>query len=341
MAYTAMDPDQFGWVAPYARPARSRKPRLLQNSSFFRGIFTITFALAFLFMFISILGLFSPAHSTDLSEPSAIYFFILLFNTPFFPVSTFWLNLAMMSLYSIFFLSMLYLGVSRWKGPVLENPVIYYGGLVSFGLLMSLLITIIELAAGIQIGGTSIETGIQQHPYLSYVQLIYAPFAEELGFRVIPLGLLTVFYVARRNGTRLDGITSFFLPGIIRKKYGIRLTSIDYILIIATSIIFGLAHFLSGAWDPGKILSAAIVGLILAFGFIKFGIFVDVPMHWFFNGFSTISLVYPAMQNSSITGLLWALLSGAISFVFILVVAIERKSASRERRSEIPPDPFT
>lgn len=336
-----MDPGQSGWAMQYTRQERDRKRKLLQNSSFFKTVFAITFALAFIFMFVSIFALFSPAHSADFTEPSAVYFFVLLFNTPFFPVSTFWLNVGMVALYSVFFLAMLSLGISRWKGPFLENPIVYYGGLVSFGLIMSVLITVIELAAGIQIGGTSIETGIQQHPYLSYVQLIYAPFAEELGFRIIPLGLLTVYFVARKRGTGLDKISSFLLPGLIRKKYGIKLTYADYVLIVATSIIFGLAHFLSGAWDPGKIISAALVGLILAFGFIKFGIFVDVPMHWFFNGFSTVSLIYPPMESVSVTGVLWAIISGAISIVFLLIVFIERNAAVREKRSIIPPDPFT
>lgn len=336
-----MDPDRDAWITPYAYQRGGRKSRLLQNSSFFKGVFAFTFLLAFVFMFLSIYALFLPAHSADFSQPSAVYFFVLLFNTPFFPVTTFWLNVVMSLLYSVFFISMLSYGISRWKGPLLDNPIIYYGGLVSFGFVMSLLITVIELAFGISIGGTSIETGIQQYPYLSYVQLIYAPFAEELGFRVIPLGLLTVYFVSRRGGTGLDRIASFLLPGIIRRKFGITLTTADYILIIATSIIFGLAHFLSGAWDPGKIVSATLVGLILAFGFIKFGIFVDVPMHWFFNGFSTISIIYPPATGVSVTSILWTFLAGAISVVFLIIVAIERKSVRKEKRSTLPPDPFS
>lgn len=301
------------------------KERKLQDSLFFKVVFSITFGLAFLFFLVSIYALFNPVNPSDLNTQSLVYFFVLILATPYIGVSTFGLDAGMVALYAIFFVSILYMGISRWRGSSLDNPIIYYGGLASFAFLMSIVITLIELALGVQIGGTTIENGIQQHPYLSYVQLIYAPFAEELGFRVIPLGLLSAYFVARKGGGGFNALTSFFMPGPIRKKMGIRLNGADYTLIVITSLLFGFAHYLFGAWDPGKIVSAAFVGFILAFGFIKFGIFVDIPIHWFFNGFTSVYIISAPMEGAAGIAVLWASLSGIIGLVFLIVVWSERR----------------
>lgn len=336
-----MDSSRDPWRMPYGSGPQPRPVRYLQDSPFFKAVFAITFGLAFLFFIVSIYALFNPSNPGDLSQGSTIYFFVLLLTSPFITVSTFWLNIVMVMLYAAFFIAMFYFGISKWKGPALDNPIIYYGGLASFGYLMSLVITIIELALGVSIGGTAIETDLQHHPYLVFIQLIYAPFAEELGFRIIPLGLFSLYLVAKHGGTAFDSLASFLLPGPFRKKYGIKLTSGDYVLIAATSIIFGAAHFLSGTWDPGKIVSATLVGVILAFGFVKFGIFVDIPIHWFFNGFSTVYLIYTPMTNPWLMALMWTLLSGAVAFVFLLIVAIERKRIRNDQSSQYPPDSLT
>lgn len=331
-----MEPGGNSWRPPYRSGIEEPKVKYLQDSPFFKVSFSLTFIVAFLFFLASIFVLFTPSNPSDFAQPSSVYFFILILNTPFISFDTFWVVLIVVILYSIFFSTMLYTGFSKMKGSLMDNPVFYYGGMVSFGYLMSLVITVIEMALGVQIGGTSIETGLQQHPYLMYVQLIYAPFAEELGFRIIPLGLLSVYLVrrARTLGTTgIDAVLSFILPGIIRKKYGISLTKWDYILIVATSVLFGFAHYLFGAWDPGKIVSAALVGLILAFGFIKFGIFVDIPMHWFFNGISTLYVVNPAFEYPFVVALLWFLISGVVAVIFLLAIFSERKKKGGQASS--------
>ena len=335
-----MDSGSQSWRAPYSSGIERTEVKYLQDSPFFKIVFLLTFALAFLFFLVSIYAMFSPAHSADFMEPSPVYFFVLILNTPFFPVATLWLALVMAALYSIFFVSIIYFGFSKLNGPLIDNPILYYGGMASFGYLMSLVISLIELALGVQIGGTSIETGLQQHPYLSFIQLIYAPFAEELGFRIIPLGLFSVYLVLRAKGLGKDAAISFLVPGIMRKKYGLKLTKGDYILVTATSILFGFAHFLFGAWDPGKIVSATLVGFILAFGFLKFGIFVDIPIHWFYNGFSTVYLIYPPMTVPWYMSILWILFAGAVALIFLLLLLAERKKKA-SGGSSLPADPLS
>ncbi len=329
------------WGAPAISRPFGQKETYLQDSPLFKAVFLITFATAFLFFMVSSIGLFDPSWASNFSKPSAFYLFFLLLNTPPIGVATIWLNVGMTILYSIFFLSMLYLGVKGRKGPAINNPVIFYGAMASFALLISLVMVLIEQAMGIQIGGTSIENELQAQPYLGFVQLIFAPYAEEFGFRILPLGLISVYFVARAHGTGLDSLAAFVMPGIMRKKYGLGLTVWDYILITATSILFGAAHYLFGAWDPGKIISAAFVGFILAFGFMKFGIFVDIPIHWFFNGFTSVTLIVPSSTNFYAIAVLWSLLSGVVATVFLIVIAIERRGKAEALPSLRAQDPFS
>lgn len=336
-----MDKTPDPWGVPYNPGPYRQRETYMQDSPFFKAIFLITYVVAFLFFIVSVFGLFDPSWSSEFNKPSPFYLFFLLINTPPIAVTTIWLNVGMAILYSAFFLTILYFGIKRWRGPAINNPLIYYGALASFGLLLSLIITIIEKALGVQIGGTSIETGLQSQPYLSVVQLIFAPYAEEFGFRILPLGLISVYYVARARGTMLDSMAAFVLPGIIRKKYGLRLTIWDYVLIVATSILFGAAHYLLGAWDPGKIISAAFVGLILAFGFIKFGIFVDIPIHWFFNGFTTVTLIVPSATGPYALAIFWTLLSGAVATVFLITIAVERRRNPEQLPSARPNNPLS
>ncbi len=336
-----MDKAPDPWDTPsVSRPYRQRES-FTQDSALFKAIFLITYIIAFLFFIVSVFGLFDPSWGANFNKPSDFYLFFLLINSPPIGVTTIWLNVGMTVLYATFFLTMLYFGIKRWNGPAMNNPIIFYGSMASFGLFMSLLIVIIEQAMGIPIGGTSIETGLKTQPYLSFVQLIFAPYAEEFGFRILPLGLLSVYYVAKARASGLDTAAAFVLPGIIRKKYGLRLTKWDYSLIIFTSILFGAAHYLLGAWDPGKIISAAFVGFILAFGFIKFGIFVDIPTHWFFNGFTTVDLIVPSVTGPYAMAIFWTIISGLIATVYLIIIAVERKGKYQEDALIQEQNPFS
>ncbi len=196
-------------------------------------------------------------------------------------------------LYGVFFSLMVLVARKSKSTSWLRNPVSFFGSVVpaTYGLVF--VGTLFELASNAPIGGTSITGGLQTSPYLTFTQLIYAPFVEEMGFRIIPLGILSALIFAYRKNlsSGRDALYAFFMPGMFRKKTGARMGWLEWTFIFLTSAMFGYAHAAFGAWGWGKIITAAIAGFFLALGFMEFGFFVDIPMHWFFNGTTTMLLL--------------------------------------------------
>jgi len=148
--------------------------------------------------------------------------------------------------------------------------------------------------------------------------LAVAPIAEEIGFRILVLGLVTGILVAMKigrniaQGTKMPTpvqIGTFFSalvsPGYAKERVGLLsvrtggLKGIgisEWIFLGITSIVFGLYHILgSSGWGPGKFLTAALSGFSLGIVFLAYGAFADILLHWFFDfyflnlpGFSNI-----------------------------------------------------
>lgn len=126
---------------------------------------------------------------------------------------------------------------------------------------------------------------------------------------------------------RKDVVLAFFGPGYVRRKYGLKLGYVGYALIIITSAFFGYAHVLYGGWDWGKFLQASLVGVILAFGYLEFGMFVDIPMHWFYNGVLTVTYLLPSASVLTDLAIFWFLFVGILTAVFLLFLSIRGAKA--------------
>ncbi len=306
----------------------------LLHSKFFFYVFLSSFALSFLFLIISGIELFNSKFNSFLSEHIYVYFWVFLLYvgrskmsiphlyTPLPGIQTFDLVAIIVGLYAVFFVVMILSYFFKGTDKTLsKSPMIFYGAMTSFGLFLSFLVISFEGFAGIPIGGGSITNSVN---YLTYVNLIYAPFVEELGYRIIPLGIYAVILVSLYRPFKTDLILAFLAPGFVRRKYGLKLGFAGYALIVITSAAFGYAHVLYGLWDWGKFLQASLVGVILAFGYIEFGVFVDIPMHWFFNGVLTISYIFPQAAALVDVATFWFLFSGIIATVFLVLLAVQK-----------------
>lgn len=132
-----------------------------------------------------------------------------------------------------------------------------------------------------------------------FLNLAFAPVTEELGFRLIPMGLITMLYVfmAGKNvaGKRLRlFVTALFYPDGAKRMAGLRnigehgiwhgISVGEWVMILVISLIFGYAHVISGiGWEVGKITSAAVTGFFLGLAYVVYGFAAPVLLHWFLN----------------------------------------------------------
>jgi len=153
-------------------------------------------------------------------------------------------------------------------------------------------------SAGVQTGSISFE-----NPVLGFLAISYAPFVEELSYRITTLGLLVGLYLVwrTRHQEQYQGIkgTVHLLVGTMwkpdrpKKLLGLKtiqdnglkgISWIEWLILIATSGAFGAAHYLyGGGWEIGKVSTAMISGLALGYVYLRYGAYAPILLHWYFN----------------------------------------------------------
>ncbi len=269
-------------------------------------------------LFLSLAFLYNPYWTTYYNLGGFVFFFILI---PMIPLGYFPFVLIigfMTALYIAFFYFILRASTKPVK-RMIDSPAGYFAVVGPALILVTVVITLIEQSFGVGIGGSSIENQLKSAPFLGYTSLIYAPFAEEIGFRIIPLGLFSFFLVYSKSRNVRDSLYSIVAPGRMRAKYGLKIGWTGLVLILATSVIWGYAHVYYGAWDAGKILTVTITGIGFGFAYLKFGLYLDIPMHWLNNGALTLAAIFPATVGvvAAFTG--WIILGGIGGIVLLLV----------------------
>lgn len=287
-------------------------------------VFT-TFSVSLLFLAMAIATSLNPSWGQALNQGISPYFFVLLlvFQVPQ-SVPLFTVLIVLFAMYAVIFGTMIYDNATTRKKDILDTPVGFLIAGASAVLLIVSIITQIETSSGTPIGGGGIDSQLQNNPLLGYMGLIYAPFVEELGFRIIPLGLYSLLLINSFHSEKYgrppigDALLAFIIPGKIRDKYNIKWNWLDWLLIVVTSIIFGYAHIFFGAWDWGKFIPVFITGIALAMAFMKFGAYVDIPFHWFFNGVFTVIYLDVGLTDFANLFGLWIFFVGAVSIIAIL-----------------------
>lgn len=108
-----------------------------------------------------------------------------------------------------------------------------------------------------------------------------APLLEEVGFRVLLIGLpLYAFYTHRFSFRYL--LKSLWNPSTLH-IYSMKK---PIILVILVSIVFGFVHIVGGeSWSDGKFAQATAIGIILGWVYIRYGLIVAILVHWATNYF--------------------------------------------------------
>lgn len=144
-------------------------------------------------------------------------------------------------------------------------------------ILVSGLITIVQESFGIQTLPPKSENDLVQ-----FYLITLAPLTEELGFRVLLIGLPLFVFYSHRTTTK-SFFKSMWHPfqnlHIFDKKKAIT-------LIIIVGVFFGAAHLISyESWSDGKFAQATASGIILGWVYFRFGLVTSILIHWATNYF--------------------------------------------------------
>lgn len=191
-------------------------------------------------------------------------------------------------------------GFSSGFGALYSNPLLATFLLLGAVLFSTFLLDLFQTSVGVQVGG------LKGDPLDLFLSIVAAPVAEEIGFRFaligIPVFLIGLFLVGPSRALRALWRPSAVwddVPGTgssARRKTFVKLLA--YSLLVVSSLLFGLAHYVSGAgWGLGKISEAAIAGLALGFAYIRYGLHTDIILHWSVNNLTAYAFFGQGVWN--------------------------------------------
>ena len=242
---------------------------------------------------------------------------------------------------------------SRPMKKLFDNCLFALPVIVSMILVAVIAITELQEAGGVPTGGASLPS----NPFVAFLRLSYAALAEEIGFRVIPIGgflIIYLFWVGRKNMVRLSWgqrlklfLMTPLYPEKAKKMVGVKTVSDfgvrggislgEWVMIFFTSIVFGLAHYLlGGGWEIGKITSASVVGLAMGLTYLLYGVQAPILLHWFFNhylwffdpseqgGLQFVSKLYPNLPLAFALTELAIIILGVLGWLTYTILGLRK-----------------
>jgi hypothetical protein len=268
------------------------------------------------------------------------------------------LGVIFLGLWSIFILSF----VGAWKlknsfhivikesltkstKKLFNNSLFAMSFINNMALVLILLINSLQEAGGIPTG----TPPIQDKPFVDFFALSYSVVVEEIGFRLLPIGiflLVSLLFVAKKREivfSLKQKIKLFFVAILVPdkakkmadtktvKKNGIikGISIGEWGILLFTSLVFGLAHFNPGfSWEIGKISSAAVSGLIIGLSYLIYGAPAAIILHWFFNSyidtFFLLSEVYPIAEPFANVVVMFSIILGVIGWGYVIYLGYHR-----------------
>jgi len=130
--------------------------------------------------------------------------------------------------------------------------------------------------------GVSVEKTEAPNQLIQFFQLLLAPLIEEIGFRVMLIGLPLFALYSYKSSFRL------FVKSLWRPSHHLRITDLKkpLLIIIIVGIFFGVSHVIIGeTWSAGKFAQATVSGLIIGWVYFRYGLAPAILIHWATNYF--------------------------------------------------------
>jgi hypothetical protein len=283
-----------------------------KSLSYLLGVAVLFFVLTFIFsMVLGLVLMFSPEGSQ--------FSFSNIENLPFGFLTLFVVALPVKTTYGAIFILIWIIYalcfIIAWKANVgfieavsktfdsnsiLENRnFLFIFPIISSSLLvLVILVQSLQETVGVPTGSIEFDNA-----YKGLFELTYSPIFEEIMFRISPFAVYYVILLIL-NQARWQicnfGIyikllfTSVLFPERMKKSLGLPqietigirkgISKGEWLMIILTSIIFGLAHYISGSgWEIGKVTSSFLAGFVFCLAYLAFGFHAPILLHWFFN----------------------------------------------------------
>lgn len=168
-------------------------------------------------------------------------------------------------------------------------------GLVSMISWFSILVLASEIIDRIQSSfGITMESPKIQNDLMQFFYLTSSPLTEEIGFRILLIGIPLFLIYSQKSSV------SLFFKTLWRPSEYLKITDHrkTIAIIVAVGIFFGASHIISGnPWSSGKFAQAAISGIIIGWVYTRYGFAPAVLIHW-----STNYFVFSYMYFISILG---------------------------------------
>ena len=147
----------------------------------------------------------------------------------------------------------------------------------------SILVIVSAAIIGVQeLFGISVEQPEVPNQLIQFFGISLAPIIEEIGFRVILIGIPLFALYSHRSSLKLLGKSLWWpwknLRNVSTKK---ALT-----VIVIVGILFGAAHIFSDeSWSGGKLAQAVAGGIIIGWVYYRYGLAPAILIHWATNYF--------------------------------------------------------
>ena len=130
--------------------------------------------------------------------------------------------------------------------------------------------------------GISIEQPEAPNQLIQFFDISLAPIIEELGFRVVLIGLPLFMLYSHKLSFK------FFVKSLWWPWKNLRNVNMKKALsvIVIVGILFGAMHIFSDeAWSTGKLAQAIASGIIIGWVYFRYGFVPAVLIHWATNYF--------------------------------------------------------
>ncbi|MFB5610182.1 MAG: type II CAAX prenyl endopeptidase Rce1 family protein [Nitrosopumilaceae archaeon] len=225
--------------------------------------------------------------------------------------------------------------IAEGKQPLESNYLVTTIKWFSILVLISGMINFVQESVGI-----TIEAPAAQNELIRFYDVTIAPIIEEIGFRVLLIGLpLFVFYSHKTSFSHF--FKSLWNPSDNLDVFDSRKA---IILIVVVAVFFGVAHILSGEpWSTGKFTQATVGGIIIGWVYFRMGLVSAILIHWATNYF-VFSYVYMISDFAEVTVeqafehslmMTFEILFIALGIISIAIMFLNRYSFKKKERLEI------